>query len=99
MAHPTTLTGSIGVIFMRPRVTGLMEKIGFEMEVSKFGKNKDMGSPFRQSTEEEQRILKDLTDELGKRFLNLVAEHRKLDQKVLDNVSTARVYLAGEGEE
>ena len=99
MAHPTTLTGSIGVIFMRPRVTGLMEKIGFEMEVNKSGKNKDMGSPFRQSTEEEQRILKDLTDELGKRFLNLVAEHRKLDQKVLDNISTARVYLAREAME
>jgi protease-4 len=93
LAHPTTLTGSIGVIFMRPMVTGLMGKIGLDMEVNKSGKNKDMGSPFRQSTEEEQRILKCLTDELGQRFVSLVSKRREIDQKALADISTARVYL------
>ena len=93
LAHPTTLTGSIGVIFMRPTVTGLMAKIGLDIQVDKSGKNKDMGSPFRQSTEEEQRILQGLTDELGERFVSLVAKHRKIDQEALANISTARVYL------
>jgi len=96
LAHPTTVTGSLGVIFMQPKLTGLMEKIGLNMEVSKFGKNKDMGSPFRQTTEEEQRILQGLTDELGGRFVSLVAKHRKLDQKALADISTARVYLAND---
>jgi len=96
LAHPTTLTGSIGVIFLRPMVTGLMGKIGLNMEVSKFGKNKDMGSPFRQTTEEEQKILQGLTDELGGRFVSLVAKHRETDQKALADISTARVYLAKE---
>ena len=96
LAHPTTVTGSIGVIFIVPKVTGLMGKIGLNMEVNKFGKNKDMGSPFRQSTEEEQEILQGLTDELGGRFVSLVAKHRKLDQKALADISTARVYLAKE---
>ena len=96
LAHPTTVTGSIGVIFMQPKVTGLMGKIGLNMEVNKFGKNKDMGSPFRQTTEEEQRILQGLIDELGGRFVSLVAKHRKLDQRALADISTARVYLAKE---
>ena len=96
LAHPTTVTGSIGVIFMQPKVTGLMGKIGLNMEVSKFGKNKDMGSPFRQTTEEEQKILQGLTDELGGRFVSLVAKHRKIDQRTLADISTARVYLARE---
>lgn len=96
LAHPTTLTGSIGVMFMQPKVTGLMGKIGLNMEVNKFGKNKDMGSPFRQTTEEEHRILQDLTNELGKRFVSLVAKHREIDQTALANISTARVYLARE---
>lgn len=96
LAHPTTLTGSVGVIFLRPMVTGLMEKIGLDIEVNKSGKNKDMGSHFRQSTEEEQRILKGLTDELGGRFVSLVAKHREIDQKALADISTARVYLAKE---
>ncbi|MBE0557001.1 MAG: S49 family peptidase, partial [Proteobacteria bacterium] len=57
MAHPNTITGSVGVIFLRPRVHGLMDKIGLGVDVIKFGKNKDMGSPFRDSTEEEQNIM------------------------------------------
>jgi protease-4 len=94
VAHPTTVTGSIGVIFVEPKVTGLMEKIGFQMEVNKSGENKDMGSPFRQSTEREKEIMQNLIDELGDRFMSLVAKHRKLDQDTLSRISTARVYLA-----
>ena len=80
---------------MRPNVTGFMNKLGLDMQVNKSGENKDMGSPFRQTTEEEQKILQDLTDELGKRFVHLVAKHRRLDKNTLTNISTARIYLAG----
>ncbi len=51
IAHPTTITGSIGVIFLYLRINGLMEKIGLAVEVSKSGKNKDMASPFRAPTQ------------------------------------------------
>ncbi len=53
VAHPTTITGSVGVIFLQPKVEGLMEKLGVEVDVSKSGDKKDMGSPFRPSTAEE----------------------------------------------
>lgn len=95
-AHPTTVTGSIGVLFMTPKFTRLMDKIGLDVEISKSGENKDMGSPFRTSTEEEDRIMRSLIDELGARFLTLVAEHRKIDQTKLVKISTGRVYLAKE---
>lgn len=96
VAHPTTLTGSIGVIFLRPQVTGLMQKVGVDVEVNKSGKNKDIGSPFREMTAEEAMILQDLTDRLGVRFVDLVAKHRKLDPRIVAEIATARVYLAGE---
>ena len=96
LAHPTTVTGSIGVIFMRPKVTGLMEKVGLEITVNKFGENKDMGSPFRQPNEKEQAIFQGVTDGLGERFLSLVATHRGLTDSQLSDVSTARIYLAEE---
>jgi len=95
-AHPTTITGSIGVVFMRPNVTELINKIGFTMDVNKSGKNKDMGSPFRRPTAEETQILQDLTDGLADRFLKLVAEHRDMEETVLSTISTARVYLPEE---
>jgi protease-4 len=96
LAHPTTITGSIGVIFMRPKVTGLMHKVGIGMEVNKSGKNKDIGSPFRPATAEEEKIFQDLTDRLGVRFVDLVAKHRKLEPETIAEISTARVYLANE---
>ena len=77
LAHPTTITGSIGVLFLQPRITGLMGKIGVDVDVNKSGKNKDMGSPFRASTVEEKKIVQGLTDKLGQRFLDLVKEHRE----------------------
>ncbi|MCP4369655.1 MAG: signal peptide peptidase SppA, partial [Deltaproteobacteria bacterium] len=93
-AHPTTITGSIGVIFMQPKVNRLMEKIGVGLDINKSGKNKDMGSPYRRTTEEEKKIFQELTDELGKRFLNLVSIHRKLDKDELAKISAAQIYLA-----
>jgi protease-4 len=94
VAHPTTVTGSVGVLFLRPKVTGLMEKIGVSVEVNKSGKDKDMGSPFRPVSPEEEKILQNLTDQLGRRFVDLVAKHRGLDPGKIQQISTARVYLA-----
>ena len=96
LAHPTTITGSIGVIFARPKVAGLMQKIGVTVEVNKSGTDKDMGSPFRPTSVEEDKIFQTLTDRLGVRFVDLVAGHRKLEAEVVARISTARVYLADE---
>lgn len=96
IAHPTTVTGSIGVILLYPRVTGLMEKIGLDVEVNKSGKNKDMASPFRETTKEERRIFQGITDDLGNQFLDLVTKHRSLDAAAVDSVASARVYLSKE---
>jgi protease-4 len=94
LAHPTSITGSVGVLFLRPDVAGLMDKIGIDVEVSKTGKNKDMGSPFRQATAEERQIIKDMIDQLGKRFLDHIAEHRKIDPERMKEISSARIFLA-----
>lgn len=94
MAHPTTLTGSVGVIFMRPKAVGLMNKIGLGVEVNKFGENKDMGSPFRESSDEEKKLMQKTVETFGNRFIQLVQKHRKLDEKALKEVSTARVFVA-----
>ena len=86
----------MGVLFLQPKVTGLMEKIGVGVDVNKSGKNKDMGSPFRRTTPEEEVMFQELTDRLARRFLDLVQQHRKLDKNALEEVATARVYLADE---
>ncbi|NOY75923.1 MAG: signal peptide peptidase SppA [Kiritimatiellaeota bacterium] len=93
-AHPTTVTGSVGVIFMRPGFSGLMKKLGLSVDVTKSGTNKDMGSPFRKATEEEKRLFQDVIDKLNERFISLVQKHRRLTPANLAVVKTARVFLA-----
>jgi len=96
MAHPTSVTGSVGVIFLQPKLYELMDKIGVGVTANTSGENKDMGSPFRKATEAEAKIFQGLTDSLGKRFVDLVVEHRKMSPEAVENVSTARIYLADE---
>ncbi len=96
MAHPTTVTGSVGVIFIRPKVNALLDKVGIGVEISKFGSLKDMGSPYRPTTEEEKALIQKTVDAYGKRFMDLVGKHRKLDTAQITDISTARVFIADE---
>ncbi|EMG36080.1 signal peptide peptidase A [Desulfocurvibacter africanus PCS] len=96
VAHPTTITGSVGTIFIRPKVVGLMDKIGVDVDVTKSGVNKDMGSPFRQPSREEVEMFDGIVGDMNSRFLSLVAKHRKLSDENMRQVSTARVFTANQ---
>ena len=60
VAHPSSVTGSIGVIMLTVNASGLLEKIGLEAEAVTSGPKKDMGSPFRPMTEDERAIFQDV---------------------------------------
>ncbi|WP_320171595.1 signal peptide peptidase SppA [Maridesulfovibrio sp.] len=94
MAHPTSLTGSVGVIFIRPKVAGLMDKIGVSVEISKSGRNKDMGSPFKPDTAEQEQIIDTIISNYADRFQALVKKHRKISEKNLEKIFTAQVFSA-----
>jgi protease-4 len=96
MAHPTTITGSVGVISLQPKVKGLMDKIGLGVDVQKVGKYKDMASPFRDTSEEERKLLQKAMNDFGERFMGLVKKHRQLTPQAIAEISTARVFLADE---
>lgn len=96
IAHPTTVTGSVGVIFIRPNVSKILDKLGVNVGATKSGENKDMGSPFRQPSSEEDKLFQKYTDEMAGRFLYLVKTHRKITKEQMDVVKTARICLAGE---
>lgn len=98
-AHPTTVTGSVGVIFLQPRLAGLLEKIGVNVDVSKSGQHKDMGSPFREATEEEKRLIDATVKAQATRFIDLVQKHRKLEPAALAITATARVFTADEAKD
>ncbi|MBI5238255.1 MAG: signal peptide peptidase SppA [Deltaproteobacteria bacterium] len=96
VAHPTTITGSIGVIVYSVNVSGLMEKIGITGQTIKSGDKKDILSPLRQMTEDERRILQTGIDEMYNRFLDVILETRKehFTMERLKEIADGRVYTA-----
>jgi protease-4 len=96
VAHPSTLTGSIGVISIFPSVEALMAKVGVKVNVIKSGPSKDSGSPFRDMTEEDKKIFQGIIDEYYEGFLAVVARGRKgrIAAAELRTIADGRVYTA-----
>lgn len=94
-AHPTSITGSIGVVAYMVNASGLMEKIGIANETIKSGDKKDIGSPLRPMTPEERDILQGIINNLYNRFLDAVAEGRKaIPRDELKKIADGRIYTA-----
>ena len=75
-ALPTSIVGSIGVIWMMPLVAEALERIGVKMRTQTSGEYKDMGSLFRESTPEEEAKLRGLLDGVYERFVDIVDDGR-----------------------
>ena len=91
-ANPGTLTGSIGVIMEVPNVRGLLNKIGVRAEIIKSGKNKDIGSLFKNMTAEQRRILQGTLDNVHEQFIQAVAAGRKMPVDVVKRLADGRVF-------
>jgi protease-4 len=97
VAHPTTITGSIGVIAMKFNVQGLFGKIGVESRAIKSGDMKDMLSPFRPATPEELKIVQTIIDQMNDRFIDVIVEGRKpLTRETVVKLADGRIYTAGQ---
>jgi protease-4 len=91
-AHPDTLTGSIGVISQFLNVEELMDKIGVDAVVITSGPSKDIGSPYREMTEEEQALWEGIIDEVYEGFVKTVAQARDMPLDQVRDLADGRVY-------
>jgi len=94
IAHPTTVTGSIGVIMVTLNAEGLMQKLGLAAAAIRSGERKDMGSPFRTLTDEERKIFQSVIDGLHGQFVSRLVEARKLPLETAKTLADGRVYTA-----
>jgi len=94
VAHPTTVTGSIGTIMVTANVEGLLGKIGVATNTFKSAEHKDMGSPFRTLTPEERAIFQSVIDELQRQFVAKVIERRRLPEAEARELADGRIYTA-----
>jgi protease IV len=92
--HPTTITGSIGVIMLTVNAQGLLEKVGVTPLAIKSGPLKDAGSPFRGLTDEERAVFQSVIDDMFGRFVRLVSESRKIPEARVRAFADGRIYTS-----
>ncbi|MEK6814886.1 MAG: signal peptide peptidase SppA [Nitrospirota bacterium] len=92
LANPGTLTGSIGVIMEFANVEGLLSKIGVKSTVVKSGEHKDIGSPTREITPEEKRILSRVIDDVHSQFVEAIVKGRKLPEADVRALADGRIF-------
>jgi protease-4 len=91
-AHPTTVTGSIGVIMSLYNATSLLNKIGVASDPIKSGPIKDIGNPARPMTEAERAILQGMVNGFYDQFVQVVVRGRGMPEERVRALADGRIY-------
>jgi protease-4 len=94
VAHPTAVTGSIGVVMLTVNAQGLMEKLGVAPLAIKSGAMKDAGSPFRALTPAERAVFQGVIDDMFGRFVLRIVQSRKIPEARVRAFADGRIYTA-----
>jgi len=99
VAYPQTETGSIGVVFGKPDLHGLYDKLGVTKDAVQLGKHADIDSDYTGLTPEEREILRRGIDENYRDFVGKVAaaRHRSYDQ--IEPLAQGRVWMGSQAKE
>lgn len=92
VAHPGTLTGSIGVFFGKFSLKGLFEKVGANVEVVSRGRYADMFNPIRHFNEAEAIKVNQWLRTTYDTFLDRVSKARGMTPADVDAVAQGRVW-------
>lgn len=86
--------GSVGVLLQVGNISGLLKKIGVNIEVIKSSKYKDVGSMFREMLPEERQMFETLVNTAYEQFISAIIEGRKLSREEVMKFADGRVFIA-----
>jgi protease-4 len=96
VAYPETMTGSIGVVFGKPNLHGLYDKLGITKDAIQRGKHAGIDSDYTSLTEDERRILRDGVDESYRDFVAKVADARRRGFNDIEPLAQGRVWMGSQ---
>ncbi|MBW2976231.1 signal peptide peptidase SppA [Candidatus Woesearchaeota archaeon] len=99
VASRMSVTGSVGVIASYLGFSGFLEEHNVSYERLVAGELKDMGSPFKDLTENERLLLEKTISLMHQYFIEEVAENRNLSKSAISKISAAGIYLGSEAKE
>lgn len=92
VVQPNTITGSIGVLALKPSFEELFSKIGVNMETLTRGENADFFAVDRPFTEAEKAILDKFIQEVYDKFVTKAAEGRGKTYGEIHQIAQGRVW-------
>ena len=92
VAHPATITGSIGVVFTKLNVRGLYEWLGASVDTVKFAENSDLMSPFSSLDDAQYAKLESIIGTMYGNFVTKVAEGRGLTFDEVEPIAHGRIW-------
>ncbi len=95
-AYPDTITGSIGVLYVRPNVKGLYDKLGITEDTVSRGKMADIDSLSNPLSDAETQKLHDSIASTYHSFLAKVAGARRKSIDQVDALAQGRVWMGVE---
>jgi len=96
IAHPQTITGSIGVIGMIPVIDEAMAKIGITMDTISTGASSQDLNVMLPMTEERKKKLYDQMYPIYQRFVSKVAQSRNMQFEQARSYAKGRVWLGND---
>src|SRR4029077_12282738 len=99
VAYPNTLTGSIGVIFLRMSLHGLYDKIGINKQVLSRARYANIDSEYQPLTDDERQKIAGQIDAFYKSFVDRVADGRKRTFGQIEPLAQGRVWLGAQGKQ
>ena len=87
VAQPTSVVGSIGVIFETMEFEGALDKLGIRAGAIKSGNLKDMGSPFRAIRDDERAVMQGMVEEYFTRFIGIVHDNRPVKEEPVADIT------------
>lgn len=93
VAHPLSITCSIGAYSIISDLTSLFNKTGLNFTVIKSGEYKTVGSIFEAPTKEDERIFQNIVDSVHTAFVEKVAKDRNLSYAAVDQIADGRPCL------
>ncbi len=95
VAHPTTVTGSIGVVISGVNIKKGLEKIGIEDQTIVSGSNKNILSPLADFSKEQRAIIQSIVNDMYDRFYQIVLKGRPgISDAKLKVLADGRIFSA-----
>src|SRR3989344_107452 len=99
VASRASITGSIGVIASYLEFGGLLEKYGVRYQRLVSGEYKDIGTPFREMTPEEEKVFQKNLDLIRGFFIDEVAQNRNMSRKDVEKAANGMFFLGAQAKD